>query len=258
MTSILLHLSERRSTRMVFVAGLALSLMATTASAAVAQDPSVGTSAGVGSETAFVDAAALDEAPGPITPFCQGVAYSKYEVEVTGIFTGTQPGGPLGLPLPVTYAGPATVHFEMGSADNIGADPEDPSATDWTAAYYVAPEGTYGPSGCSLGTLGPLEPIPTKVWVTSPTHGIVCGDATNNALEGDYFRVNTAFTVTWEGPCVIQDSVSGQSGTTPAGTQHVFVGNLVPCLPLPPPDGLCGIGAIGDIHLQGDWTYAGG
>lgn len=192
-------------------------------------DAGTGEGAGTGTEEQITTGAHTAD------PFCLEVKSSKYRVEVpAGVFTAQEDDDV------AVDTGPATITFRT------------------MEKYYIAPEGTYGLAGCPATSFGPADPVDVEVTVQGP--GINCG-----TREGEYFRVNTAITVAWEGSCHVDDDLTPAVAHTPASTQHVFEGNFVACPPEDPftQTDTCGVLEDNDLEeaeenqIQGTWSYAG-
>ncbi len=215
---------RRASYLLVGLAGLLM----TTQPAAAANGGS-GTGTGAGEEAALVTG---DDYGGGATPFCLEVIGSTYVVPVTGTFTATNGTNT------ATYVGAATVTI----------------TTD--ATYYIAPEGTYSGlanEACDPATFGPAGPIAATISVTSSGGplggGISCTAHSTGVAGSGYFRVNSDFTVVAQGACTVTSAVTGVAASSGGNTQHVFRGELAPCLNPPVP--------CEASPLVGTWSYAG-
>jgi len=179
---------------------------------AASADGEAGAGAGVGSETHMLTE---PQDPEPNPPFCLKVKQSEYQLTATGTVTANNGA--------IVYAG-ADIVIEYATTED----------------YYISPEGTYGARNadgtCNAATFGPLGSVTVTVSVDaagaidsgvgSGANGVASGSRTCTGT-GQYFRVNTSVTVTWEADCAVDGN-----GTIPAqvepGTDFTFEGNLFP------------------------------
>lgn len=174
-----------------------------------------GAGAGLGDETDFQTNPVN---PPPTPPLCLKVTQSEYVVTATG-----------------------TVTANDGAVIYQGSDIVITITTD--DDYYVSPEGTYGvrlaDGSCDPTSFGPLGDIATTVTVNA-TGGTDSGVGTganvaNPACSGtgEYFRVNTNFTVTWRAATCDVNGNGANGAFEEVNTDFVFEGSLRPCTPLP-------------------------
>jgi len=208
-------LAVRGPLRKGFAVFIGLVGLIAAAQPAAAANGGTGTGTGSGEETVLTT---RDDRGTALRPFCLEVTASTYVVPVTGAFTATDGTGT------ATYVGAATVTITTNEN------------------YYISPEGTYGnfnALGCDPATFGPADPVAATIRVTTPGSppgaGVDCTAESTGTVGSGYFRVGTAFTVNATGPCIVTDSLTGVSASSGANTQHLFEGQLAPCLNPPVP-----------------------
>lgn len=171
-----------------------------------------GEAAGVGTEVLNA------EAP-PGLPLCLEVADDSYYT-VTAVGTVTANNSL------VRYAGELEIIL----------DPTEP--------YWISPLGAFNDANCT----NPADEIPATITVTSPG-----GEVTNcGSNAATYTRVGTAVRFHGHGDCAVNGNVPlfNGSGTAGANTSHEFVGDLIPCSPIPGDDPV----TCGPAQIQGDYT----
>lgn len=175
-------------------------------------DGEAGAGAGIGSETHIMTE---PEDPEPNPPFCLKVKQSEYQLTATGTVTANNGA--------IVYAGTDIV-IEY----------------DTTEDYFISPEGTYGARNadgtCNAATFGPLGSVTVTVSVNAAgasdsgvgtgANGVAAASRTCTGT-GQYFRVNTSVTVTWEADCAVDGNGALPAAVEP-GTDFIFEGNLLP------------------------------
>lgn len=179
---------------------------------AASADGEAGAGAGTGSETHILTE---PQDPEPNPPFCLKVKQSEYQLTAAG-----------------------TVTANNGAIVYAGADIVIDYAT--TEDYFISPEGTYGARNadgtCNAATFGPLGSVTVTVSVNAEgdgqsgvgtgANGVAAASRTCTGT-GQYFRVNTSVTVTWEANCAVDGNDLLPAMVEP-GTDFTFEGNLFP------------------------------